>query len=321
MKKLLFIFLTVLFITSCNKTEKNNTEITTQEETPIEVSSWITSDNTPEKQVYNLDEIISSRDIKNCDKIENTLDKISCTNSIYLLLAQENKDYSYCDKIRWTQYKENCITSVNNIHLKDGQCDNIKNSSDKNICTLEKNIEESKNIKLSDCNNIQDKEIQNKCSNYYYITYVQNTPDIKENSYCEKITNEYDKANCNEIIKERNWAQNEQKQVQNIISNSQWKDKKMIEIEQNCSKLPWGISSFEKCREEKYSVLAVEAKDVSLCNNLSNASAQNNCKNYYVGLTDLEIFQKARDTKNINLCNDIQDSLSKEQCKTLVGKK
>lgn len=321
MKKILFIFLAVLFLVSCNKTEKNNNEIITQEDTKIETPFWKISDNASEKQQYNLDEIISSRDINNCDIVENTVDNIKCKNDIYLILAEENKDNSYCDKIKGMSYKNNCLDKIDNLYFQEWLCDNIKNKSTKDSCKLDESIVQNKTIKLELCSNMKDKDIQDRCNNYYYITYVQNTPNVRENSYCEKITNESDKENCNAIITERKSIENEQKQVQNIISNSQWKDKKMVEIEENCSKLPWGISSFEKCREEKYSSLAVEAKDVNICNNLSDVSAQNNCKNYYVGLTDLEIFQKARDAKNVNLCNDIQDSLSKEQCKTLVGKK
>ncbi len=156
---------------------------------------------------------IDQKDQKICKKIEDKALKNNCLDQIFMTLARNATNISQCSKITSTQLKKQC---EDNFYLKNGikalnmdECDKISNSKTREKCkkSIQKNIvvkEESKkaaeNAKISRsseeileiCDTLTGKKAI-ICKN---SVYPQLAFDKKDLSYCDKISDETEIAEC-----------------------------------------------------------------------------------------------------------------------------
>lgn len=286
--------------------------ITTNEEVvsiwskKVEVADSVIDDG----NVWN---IITEWNIEKCKEIKDALQKQYCMNQINLELAISEKDYKYCDLIRGTILKNNCKNELNSYFMNEWKCENINDINVKNICILDQSISKWIQITQKNCIQITQKNEKDKCNDYYYYTYVANDKTIKTNTYCDKILKNTDKNNCYQLVKSRLVVQNSQTETKIVVNG-----KILPEVEKECQNII-DTTSKNTCLQTEYSKVAVEKKDISYCDSISDTKAASECKNYYNGMDDLATFQLAKEKKDKTLCNKIVDIIAKEQCIAIIS--
>ncbi len=129
--------------------------------------------------ITTLDNALKSKNINDCNSIQDVSFKNTCTDTINLQTALSTKNISLCNKLLDTNRKTSCLEALNR-------------DNDREL--LQSAINES-NTNL--CNNIKDNNTKIKCFDTIYLRQGINTKNL---SICNKITDIKIKKECTDNV-------------------------------------------------------------------------------------------------------------------------
>ena len=226
-----------------------------------------------------------SWDITLCETISQEDLKIQCIDNASLQNALENNDKKFCVKIKNTSLRAKC--SDNFIY---------------NDAISKKNSES--------CKKINDIELKENCLSTLIFEKIWEDNFSWSINICKELSKENKEYCISQITQKWSWEWDA-----NILE----KALKSNKIE-DCMEIK-NISLAQWCKDTINIQLALENKDETKCDWVSDVKKKESCKATFSNEDDKKYFQDAIDTSNIALCEKIKNISMKNQCKdTLIFK-
>jgi len=229
-------------------------------------------DNQNSKGICYSNIAVSKNNLDICNSLTTDKAKYTC----YKEYAQSKKDISICDKIQENSIKEDCYLEVASEGEYISLCDKLSDDFSKVMCQMEvvENIaKKEKDIYLSLCQRI---DLEASRANCYRVAAILK----KDPSICDNITGEAEKEN-------KAWCYSDSISTREHLPY--------------CEKMPNDFYRYT-C----YAKVAVNSKDVTLCEKISDLK--------YSGVKDNCYLKIAQETKNSSLCQKITDPETKDEC-------
>jgi len=217
-----------------------------------------------------------------CEKLHNEKLKLECYDKIFYSAARELKDEKLCNKIKNEELKQSCI-------------DFVKLSLSRNATSAD------------DCNGISNEGLKSECLNNFY--FKSSVRSLDEES-CKNIKNGELQDRCKTtIVQNKIVAEKSKKEA--IV-----KRKTTEQILDSCNELDEERST--KCKDETNYKLALEKRDPSYCNQVSDSTKRTECINEQQSNQDGVYLREALSKKDATTCNKITNIQLKSDCLTAV---
>ena len=223
---------------------------------------------------------IQKNDERLCEKIKDSDLKNKCFDYIYSNIAAKTFDEDLCNKIKHLELKQNCL-------------DRIQASFGRTAKSTET------------CEVVEDENLKQNCLDDFYFSHsIENlSPES-----CENIVDIELKERCTKTVA-KNIEVIEISKTQ-VVREYQTSEEKLA----GCDQLS-GVSA-DICKNEANYNLALEKKDLSYCNAITDTDKQNQCirvqganiNNYYL--------RQATSKKDPSLCSKVLDEGLRTICLT-----
>jgi hypothetical protein len=227
---------------------------------------------------------LRSDDESQCEQIENESLRQKCRNKVYLNVAVDTRDLSVCDMISDELLKQLCRDQVQVL--------------------LGRNAES-----LSECDNIESTVLKAKCQDNFLI---KNSIAEKNMEGCNSIRDEEIRTQCTRSV---------EKTIEIAAANqAAVAASKEAETPQEklamCDNLPAGRAT--RCKDSVYPQLAVEEKNPSHCDKISDSDEAVKCKTDLAQNLDQYYLREAIATGDPSLCNRISSQSVQTTCKSSI---
>jgi len=227
-------------------------------------------------------EALSKNDETICETIVDSEMKTKCYDQIYLNLALSSLDAKLCDKIKDEKIKQNCkdqILAFSGVGIKSA----------------------------SDCTVIKDMTLKQMCLDNYYM---QNSAANLDKTGCDKISDSDKKERCVSTVAQKI----------EIIEISKIQAVRTYQTAEETLKSCDSLSGddADSCKNEANFNLALDNKDLSYCNKITDSGLQNNCvQTQSVSINSYYLKQAVR-LKDKSLCDKILDATLRTTCQTSI---
>lgn len=226
--------------------------------------------------------IIEGGNEKMCEKLHDKKLELECYDKVFYSSARDLKDESLCSKITDEKLKQSCI-------------DFIKLSKSRNTKSAD------------DCNGISDAGLKSECLNQFYFQTSVRSLDTES---CENIKNKtlLDKCKAT-IVQNKMVAEMSKKEA--IV-----KRKSTEKILTDCDQLSG--ENISDCKDAANYKLALEKRDPSYCNNITDHNKKIECFNKQQSNQDGFNLRLALAKKDPIICNEINNTKLKSDCLTAI---
>lgn len=217
----------------------------------------------------------------------------------------ENLPTTYAETVSTTQKTESEDIATYNTAIEKQDitlCESIAGDSIKSKCldTIHMSVAQSSD-NLDECSVLSDTGKTVQCQDNIYSARAQKSTDKK---ICSKIDATNLRNYCEEQIDTKNLKDALEK---NTVSESFCSN--LVEnLQDECK------SSIIEADDTAIYAEAIQKKDLEMCDTLSDATFQNNCR-------DTIVLQMALSEKNPDFCASITDTEKKQYCETTLTKK
>lgn len=228
--------------------------------------------------IYNS--AIQKNDETLCEKISDKDLRDECFDHVYSKLAAQTFDENLCKKIKDDLLKQNCL-------------DRIQASFGRTAESAET------------CEKIEDEILKQNClDNFYFSSSI----DSLSQESCENIVDIELKERCSKTVaKNIEVAEISKTQVVREYQSSEEKLKACAELSGEDADL---------CQDEANFDLALEKKDLSYCNAISDAGKQNQCIRVQSANINNYYLKQATSKKDPSLCSKVLDESLRSICLT-----
>ncbi len=226
----------------------------------------------------NFADILRSGDEKQCEKLNDEKLKQECYDKIYYASAKDTMDLALCDKISDAALKQNCKDTIQAVLGRTAKS-------------------------AADCDSIVDPAIKQNCRDSFYF---ESSVDGLQEAGCSNIADAATKDRCvKTIAQNKEVVASVQKQaVREYVSNT--------EILAGCDKL--AAENKALCADEANFNLALEKRDLSYCDKISDTTLKSRCKTEQASNLNRFYLRQAIAMKNPTLCNKITDAETRASC-------
>jgi len=223
-------------------------------------------------------EILRSGDESACEELHNEDLKAQCLDKIYYNEAMDNMDTSLCNKISNDELKQRCLDQIQVVMGKDAES-------------------------AEDCESISDSTLKQECLNNYY--YTSSIEALDEES-CDNITNIKLKESCSGTV-----TQN--KEVAELIEDQKAAEPLTTkELLSDCDN--YDGDDADNCKDDKNYELALEEKDISYCDRISDVTLQKECVDKQGDSINQFYFRQGMALGSSKLCEKITNTELKTLC-------
>jgi len=226
---------------------------------------------------------IHSNDETECKKIQNDILKQQCYNKVYLNVAVDEQSLEICDNISDAVIKKLCNSQVHALLAR--------NSSD-----------------INSCNEIDSGYLRDNCQDNYYL---KSSAESHDDNTCNNIKDPNSKQQCIETVK-NNIAVIEANKIA-IKNRSNRTTQDLMDI---CNSLSGDRAI--KCKDMVYPKLAMEEKDISYCDKISDSILASKCKEQNNQNIDQYFIRQAIASNDISFCEKISSEIIQTTCKNSI---
>ena len=227
---------------------------------------------------------LKSGDEEVCNQIANEIMRIQCLNEVYMNAALTQRDISLCELIPDLDTKQLCKDRVQVILAQDADS-------------------------LDDCAVINSDSLRANCEDKFYIN---DSIANKDPSGCDNIQDAELKSQCTTTI-ENNITVIETTKTAIAAAKT---PKTSLELLAVCDKLSGESAS--KCKDMIYPKLAIEEKDISYCNKISDSDTASQCLLEKGQSIDQYYLREAMTTGDLSLCDKIANQSIQTTCKSSI---
>lgn len=258
---------------------------------------------------------LRNNDISACEKI--TWDEVmrqQCFDNLYYAAALRSGNEADCDKIQDQDLRTQCYNKVYLNVAIDGQdltlCDKISDPVIRQLC---RNQVQSRLARrgedLSACDTIDSTGLREDCQDTYYL---KNSIRAKDVSGCDNILDANLKDQCTNTV-EKNIAVAEANEEAIARAEQVQTPQDLLDI---CNTITGERAT--KCRDAVYPKLALEEKDLSHCEKISDQDMVNQCKQEQGQAIDQFYLREAIATADSTTCDQISSETIRNTCKTSI---
>lgn len=223
---------------------------------------------------------VKANDESGCDLISDAILKELCQNKAYFTMGIESQDPSVCEKITDTGMKANCLDQITAAVAKDSGS-------------------------IEDCNQIGSDQLKENCTDNVNLKTAATTNDA---TACDNLSSvsliEQCKSTVNQNIEVAAASEAAAVSKKTIKSNQE-----LLAI---CETLDG--SQEADCKNTVYPKIALDEKDLSYCDNISDATLAAACKTEQGQAIDEYYLRSSIASKDKGVCENISNTALKEVC-------
>ncbi len=240
-----------------------------------------------------------------CEEIEHNEElQQLCFDTMNYGTALQKKDEKLCEEIKDKVLKEKCCDSIYlglaTENSDESLCEKIKNPGIKQSCLDQIRSLFGRTAKSADsCEQIQDSALKQNCLDNFYFAASNESTDEES---CDVIKDGDLKERCTKTVA-KNIEIAEITKTQ-ITRTYQTAEEKITTCETN------------ECKNEANFNLALEKKDLSYCNLITDVDMQANCIKTQSATINSYYLKQATSLKDPSLCTKILDEVLRQTCLT-----
>lgn len=226
-----------------------------------------------------FNEALKNKDETQCELLVDPVSRDSCKNQVFAALATRELDTAFCEKISESSLKQYCFDRLQSLLSGNSRS-------------------------LDSCEKITDKTLKNQCEDQvHFAASTQNT----DSGGCEKIVKASLRERCSATVAQNQkvlaLAQTQAQRVRKPVS--------AVALIKTCETLGEGA---DPCQNQANFNLALEKKDLSYCQKITDPIQQNECLEVQGGNLNRFYLKQAIALHDASACQKILNADLKTAC-------